>query len=112
MNALTPWRLQAQIEWIAAGEIPPLDWEVFPTLRASIVFADVARRELFCTSGTATARIRPHDAAVLGTCVVEVLLPSTLSGYVTEGTQFLVVRGPVCIGVGAITDPGGPAGGA
>lgn len=108
MNVLTPWRMRARIEWVSVGQVSPLDWEAFPTLKASVVFADVARHELFSTSGTATARISPHAAARPETCEVEVLLPPPLLGYVRSGTQFLVVRGPICIGVGAVTEPGGP----
>lgn len=108
MDPLTPWRLQAEIQWVTVGGIAPMSWAAMPLLRASIVFADRARGELFSASGTATARIRPHDPAVPASCAVEVLLPSALLGYVAEGTQFLVTAGPRCAGVGAITDAGGP----
>lgn len=110
MNGLTPRRMKAQIEWVSVGQLSPPDWDTFPILKASIVFADVARHELFSASGTATARISPHEAARPELCEVEVLLPQPLLGYVRSGTQFLVVRGPLCIGVGEITEPGGPTG--
>lgn len=109
MNVFTPRRMQAQIEWLSVGRISPPDWEMFPILKASIVFADVARHEIFSASGTATARISPHEAARPELCEVEALLPQPLLGCVRSGTQFLVVRGPVCVGVGEITEPGGPA---
>jgi len=105
---LTSWKMEAQIEWVTVGPVVPWNWEALPVLKASVVFADVARHELFSTSGTATSRIRPSDDAGSGSYVVEVFLPSSLAGYVKVGTQFLVVRGSACVGVGAITDPGGP----
>lgn len=110
MTDMTRWSLRAQIDWVTVGRIAPLSWETFPNLRASIVFADRARGELFSTSGMASAVIRPDDTAILATCVVEALLPSALEGYVTEGTQFLVMSGAHCVGVGAITEAKGPAG--
>jgi hypothetical protein len=110
MTTVAPWKMEAQIEWLTVGPDGPLDWETYPLLKASIVFADVVRHELFSTAGMATARIYPSDDAGSENWVVEFLLPPGLAGYVEEGTQFLVVRGSSCVGVGAIADPGGPMG--
>lgn len=102
------WSLKAQVEWVSVGRVERFDWNAFPVLKASIVFADVARHELFSTSGTATSRIHSSTNEGAGNYVVDVLLPSNMATYIKSGTQFLVVRGSVCVGVGVIVDPGGP----
>lgn len=108
MTELTSWSLDAEIEWVTIGSVVPWNWEEFPVLKASIVFADVDRHELFSASGTATSRISPPKGTNSKEHAVAVFLPSTLVGYVREGAQFLVVRGSSCIGVGVISNTRGP----
>ncbi|MBX3092121.1 MAG: hypothetical protein KF801_06385 [Cryobacterium sp.] len=106
--SLTAWSLKAHVEWVTGSQDESWNWEIFPTMKASIAFADVDRHELFSTSGTATSKIRHSDAKDSELYVVDVLLPDHLQRYVKRGTQFLVLRGSICMGIGNIRYPGGP----
>ena len=104
MSGMTIWRFAGDLDWLRGvdGTLDVIAGAHEGEFRASIVFADTNRGELFSTSASAASKFVPHPdwLHVKGT----VLLHSDLASYATVGRQFLVVRGSLCEAVGRMTE--------
>jgi hypothetical protein len=108
MSNLVHWKMDAQIKWVTVGATGGVNFFARPELRASLLFLGVNRRDPISSEGMATSKVFALEGASSGHYRVDAYLAPALTEHVATGVQFLVLEGIRCLGVGVITDPGGP----
>ena len=105
MSEMMIWQFTGHLDWVRGPEdaLDPLARLRQEEFRASLVFADTNRGEMFSTLASAAAKFAPYPVDDWSQVRGTVLLPSNLTPYATIGRQFLVVRGSHCEAVGRFT---------